>query len=245
MCQGQLLYFKGPGTHLEKGVVVGVTIQFWLPSYILFVYWDLSPGNNCWCRPVTLSSGRVRASHLKIKSPDVSYSNHLKWLQQLNALHWRHNERDSVSNNQPHDCLLNRLIRPRSKKTSRLRVTGLCAGNSPVENVSILCCLPQWRPFCSGADELALFMVVVQVWISIYDTQDAIQQFSLPSISPVVSFTKEFNSRLAKRPLVFNGRLANNGLTSLVKEATGGYDLLIWSSFNQKSYRYNIWQILV
>ena len=29
------------------------------------------------------------------------------------------------------------------------------------------------------------------------------------------------NSRLAKRPLVFNGRLANRGLTSLVKEATG------------------------
>ena len=29
------------------------------------------------------------------------------------------------------------------------------------------------------------------------------------------------NSRLAKRPLVFNGRLANRGLSFLVKEATG------------------------
>ena len=28
-------------------------------------------------------------------------------------------------------CLLNRLFRRRSKKTSKLRVTGLCAGNSP------------------------------------------------------------------------------------------------------------------
>ena len=37
----------------------------------------------------------------------------------------------------------------------------------------------------------------------------------------MASFTKEVNSRLAKRPLVFNGRLANRGLTSLVKEATG------------------------
>ena len=35
-----------------------------------------------------------------------------------------------VSNHQPHDCLLNRLFRRRSKKTSKLRVTGLCAGNS-------------------------------------------------------------------------------------------------------------------
>ena len=33
--------------------------------------------------------------------------------------------------------------------------------------------------------------------------------------------TKEINSRLAKRPLVFNGRLANRGSISLVKDATG------------------------
>ena len=36
----------------------------------------------------------------------------------------------------------------------------------------------------------------------------------------VASFTKEVNPRLAKRPLVFNGRLANRGLPSLVNEAT-------------------------
>ena len=47
------------------------------------------------------------------------------------ALRWRHNEHDSVSNHQPRDCLLNRLFRRRSKKTSKLRVTGLCVGNSP------------------------------------------------------------------------------------------------------------------
>ena len=47
------------------------------------------------------------------------------------TLRWRHNGRDSVWNRQPHDCLLNRLFRRRSKKTSKLRVTGLCVGNSP------------------------------------------------------------------------------------------------------------------
>ena len=46
-------------------------------------------------------------------------------------LPWRHNGRDSVSNHQPRDCLLNRLFRRRSKKTLKLRVTGLCVGNSP------------------------------------------------------------------------------------------------------------------
>ena len=47
------------------------------------------------------------------------------------SLQWRHNDHDSVSNHQPHGCLLNRLFRRRSKKTSKLRVTGLCVGNSP------------------------------------------------------------------------------------------------------------------
>ena len=46
-------------------------------------------------------------------------------------LRWRHNGHDSVSNHQPHDCLRNRLFRRRSKKTSKLRVSGHCAGNSP------------------------------------------------------------------------------------------------------------------
>ena len=45
---------------------------------------------------------------------------------------WRHNEHNGVSNHQPHDCLLNRLFGFRSKKTPKLRVTGLCEGNSPV-----------------------------------------------------------------------------------------------------------------
>ena len=48
------------------------------------------------------------------------------------TLLWRNNGRDGVSNHQPHDCLLNRSFGRRSKKTSKLRVPGLCAGNSPV-----------------------------------------------------------------------------------------------------------------
>ena len=72
------------------------------------------------------------------------------YMQEL--LQWRHNWRDGISNHHPHHCLLKRLFRRRPKKTSKLRVTGLCVGNSPVtgefpaqmasnaENVSIL-----WR----------------------------------------------------------------------------------------------------
>ena len=48
------------------------------------------------------------------------------------TLRWRHNEHDDVSNHQPHDCFFKLLFRRRSKETSKLRVTGHCAGNSPV-----------------------------------------------------------------------------------------------------------------
>ena len=48
------------------------------------------------------------------------------------TLQWCHSGRNGVSNNHPHHCLLNRLFRGRSKKIWKLRVTGLCAGNSSV-----------------------------------------------------------------------------------------------------------------
>ena len=55
-----------------------------------------------------------------------------KRCQNINGpLRWHHNGLDGVSNHQPYDCLFNRLFRRRSKKTSKLRVIGLCVGNSP------------------------------------------------------------------------------------------------------------------
>ena len=48
------------------------------------------------------------------------------------ALQWRHNKHDGVSNQQPNDCLLNRLFGCRWRKTQKLCVTSLCEGNSPV-----------------------------------------------------------------------------------------------------------------
>ena len=56
---------------------------------------------------------------------------HIPW-SVFYSLHWRHDERDGVSNHRRLDCLLNRSLMCRSKKTSKLRVTGLCEGNSPV-----------------------------------------------------------------------------------------------------------------
>ena len=47
------------------------------------------------------------------------------------SLQWSHNECDGISNHWSLNCLLSCLFGRRSKKTSNLRNTGLCEGNSP------------------------------------------------------------------------------------------------------------------
>ena len=64
-----------------------------------------------------------------LKQWTVTFNN--RTMHNHQPLRWRHNGRDSVSNHQPHHCLFNRLFRRRSKRTSKLRVTSLCVGNSP------------------------------------------------------------------------------------------------------------------
>ena len=82
------------------------------------------------------------------------------------ALQWRHNERDGLSNHRRRGCLLNRLFRRRSQKTSKLRVTGLCEGiqrwpvNSPHKG-------PVTRkmvPFDDAIMECCILGALVQVW---------------------------------------------------------------------------------
>ena len=83
--------------------------QWWYSRYILLLaipcrYWK-SKG----------SIGRCNKMHNNLKVTFLSLQN----------------GRNGVLNHQPHDCLLNYLYRCRSKKTSKLRVTGLCDENSP------------------------------------------------------------------------------------------------------------------
>ena len=68
----------------------------------------------------------------------------------MGVLPWRHNERDGISNHQPHDCLLNGLFRSRSKKTPKLRITVLYEGNSPVTRE-----FPAQR--ASNADDISIW----------------------------------------------------------------------------------------
>ena len=77
----------------------------------------------CWVGNMAIST--------YIADDKVTYNDVIWAPRYLKSLHWRHNDHDGISNHQPNGCLLNRLFRRRSKKTSKLRVTGLCVGNSP------------------------------------------------------------------------------------------------------------------
>ena len=88
----------------------------------------------------------------------------------MSSLQYRDNGRNGVSNHQPHHCLLNRLFGRRSKKTSKLRVTGLCTGNSPVsgefpvqmhsntENISI------WWHYYDDVMIIASLKITLENW---------------------------------------------------------------------------------
>ena len=66
------------------------------------------------------------------------------------TLQWRYNERDGISNDRRLDSLLNCLLRRRLKKTSKLRITGLCEENPPVTSV-----FPSQR--ASNADNVSIW----------------------------------------------------------------------------------------
>ena len=69
----------------------------------------------------------LRKHEIIIATMDISVMHHSEL-----SSRWRHNECDGVSNDRRIDCFLNPLFRRRSKKISKIRVTGLCEGNSPV-----------------------------------------------------------------------------------------------------------------
>ena len=130
---------------------------------------------------------------------------HILWLWQPqrilqefypNPLRWRHNGRDSVSNHQPHHYLLNRLFWRRSKKTSKLRVTGLCVGYSPgtgefpeqmasnAENVSIW-----WRHHALRSRLANLIISLVMKYKNCMKTKHNTRTVSRNSMKQIIIYT--------------------------------------------------------
>ena len=79
-----------------------------------------------------MQEGKANMSMGSCKKDVTLFLTHWGYVILALTLQWRHYKHDGVSNHQPLDCLLNLLFRRRSNKTSKLRVTGLYEGNSPV-----------------------------------------------------------------------------------------------------------------
>ena len=96
--------------------------------------------------------------------------------------------------------------------------------------------------------KLAFNVVPSMIWcISLCFHVGSTEKDMHATMRPVASFTKEVNSRLAKRPLVFNGRLANRGLThyddvimtmlaSQITSLTVVYSI-VYSDVNQRKHQ--------
>ena len=166
-------------------------LLIWLSAHVLSHMYDEMHVSKCMCQEKTLNLNvQLRPCDVTVMIKtfqEPPFASILYWLilkyckllkrhtdnpilYQYFSLQWRQNGRDSVSHHQPQDCLLSRLFRRRSKKTSKLRVTGLYVGNSPMtgefpaqmtsnaENVSIW-----WRHH--GAIRL-VSALPVQLWCS-------------------------------------------------------------------------------
>ena len=151
------------------------------------------------------------------------------------SLQWRHNEHDGVSNHQPYDCLLSRVFRRRSKKTSKLSVTGLCAGISPVigefpvqmasnaENVSI------WWRHHDHHD----FQLFVYSWDPFIHALDGLHEAQRGNDTTVLMLAKLYSRRGQIHQLQRKGRYANLP-RNIIEWVEGNmnvvhYDLWHWS----------------
>ena len=83
------------------------------------------------------------------------------------SLQWRNNERSGVSNHLPHDCLLNRLFRLRSKKTSEFASLAFVLGihRWPVNSTHKWPVTRKMFPF----DDVIVFKMNCDVWNFIWD----------------------------------------------------------------------------
>ena len=83
------------------------------------------------------------------------------------TLQWRHNGRESVSNHQPHDCLLNRLFRRGTKKTSKLASLAFVWGihRWPVNSPHKWPITRKMFPF----DDVIMRFVAIIIWICDYN----------------------------------------------------------------------------
>ena len=113
------------------------------------------------------------------------------------ALQWRHNERDGVSNHRRLACLLKRLFRRRLKKTSKLRLTGLCEGNPswPVDSPHKGPATRKMFPF----DDVIMDIPPLIQWLYLYNVYHTYRTFSLSNDLYLMGIGKGAWGKIHKR----------------------------------------------
>ena len=109
--------------------------------------------SHCWSTALNFSYRLTGAVPYQITHQDSATP---MWSQAPMSLQWCHNECIGISNHQHLDCLLSRFFRHRSKKTSKLCVTGLYEGNSPVTGE-----FPAQRASNAENDDVNMVMITV------------------------------------------------------------------------------------
>ena len=113
----------------------GSSFTVWILRYLKTHTTDTSDkclfyGMILWCNLSKRREGHYRTWSMKF----YIMFEVISWGAKFHTLQWWHNGRGGVFSHQPLYCLLNRLFRHRTKKSSKQRATGLCAGwpvNSP------------------------------------------------------------------------------------------------------------------
>ena len=111
-----------------------VATSYVKPHFMGLPHWPLRRSPSQWKVSVTSNSLSPGRCGCDFKYVDFKHKLGLisRIFKETLLLPWRRNERDCVSNHQPFDCLLNCLFGHRLNNTSKLSVTALCEGNSPV-----------------------------------------------------------------------------------------------------------------
>ena len=167
-------------------------------------------------------------------------------------LRWRHNGHDSVSNHQHHHCLLNSLFGRRSKKTSKLRVTGLCAVNSPgtgefpaqmasnAENVSI------WWRHRGSAQSWGLLQYRTSTRISSSNLLIIFKSSEASFVQDIISIAKSFWKIAPRMTVILSCCLHNfetiwqpiNKLCNHISSYDALWDISIWRMGNVVALHY-------
>ena len=114
------------------------------------------------------------------------------------GLQWCHNGCNDISNHMTHDCLLNCLSRRRTKKTSKLCVSGLCEGNAPVT--------------CEFPTQRSSNMENVSIWWH-HDGLKSSQYAWSPTVVIAADWDHQLNSNQEKSSLKFHKSLIINQIS--------------------------------